>query len=145
MTTGIDVSEGVIPHIAVAVEGLRITGRRDERIRLDEPSQARIVIPRVIEVQPGRIEALARELKRAGGSRLKARGNRKRTIRGVLGEFDELPGPIGDDVAAAEMIAVVEAKDARGSRLKARGHGGDPLTAGKDVLRLRPIRADFIA
>jgi len=85
-----------------------------KRIRLNKPPQLRIIGAGGEENEAGAgVLALAGEAEGARGWGLWAVG-RNRSVRGVFSKFDGSAGPIGDDVAAAEVIRVIEAQYFRG-------------------------------
>ena len=63
-------SDRIVPAVGIPIQRLRIPGILDERIRLEEPPQLRIVASRREMNQPIiRILPLPGEAKRAGGYR----------------------------------------------------------------------------
>jgi hypothetical protein len=53
MPRRVDVFDGVVSDIRVAVKGLRITRRGDDRIGGDEAGEVRIIVSRAIVVEAG--------------------------------------------------------------------------------------------
>ena len=120
MPGGIGIPQGIVADIAVAIEGLGIARRRDNRIRLQEPPQTRIIVPGVVEIEPRRIQPLPGELL---GNVSRPLSSTQTPIRGVLGQLHELPRAIRHDIAAAEVIPVVEALSKSGESNRTAGLG----------------------
>ena len=51
MSTRIRILEGIVPHIRIPVQTLRVAGTGHERVRADEPANQGIVVARVVIVQ----------------------------------------------------------------------------------------------
>jgi hypothetical protein len=68
MPAGIDVLERVVAHVAVSVKVLWIPRPGHNRIRLHEAPQRRVVVARIVKVQPYcTIFPLPREAEDGGG------------------------------------------------------------------------------
>ncbi len=103
MPTGIRIPEWIVERIRIPIEALRIPRVRHEGIRLQEPSQRGIILPRAVVVEAqGRLLPLAGELV---ARRRDAGGEVRPTLRRIAPFRDFATAAVGGDCRAAQVVA----------------------------------------
>ena len=129
MPTGIRIPERIVERIRVPIQALRIPRVQHEGIRLQEPSQRGIVLPRAVVVETqGRLLPLASET--AVGRQARPCQSGPRHAVGIVASVavrDISPARVRGQADGAEMVAVEVGQHA------AHLHG-NPLRAGEASL-----------
>ncbi len=103
VASGVNVTYRIICDTAIPIEALPIPRVRHEGIRLQEPSQGGIILPRAIVVEAqGRLLPLAGELV---ARRRDAGGEVRPTLRRIAPFRDFATAAVGGDCRAAQVVA----------------------------------------